>query len=238
MLFTSDSSAIPPNWKKYIYHRGLSWNLQSILGKGVIPGGKEKDKARQAVFLTPINLFGNDPEEEESHDDFKVPQKTAYVTKWKYDQDAVSWVRLSKALGLGWEFWQTKSYAIMTNATIPGDCIDRVTSQSGERVDFERLTIPRPAPKATPKKNSQSQPQQQHSSSLTDVLGTVKTKVVKEHWTGAQDGVKQSTEVTTSPGKLGQIASDKETDTFLKKEEITDTISDRRGGLTQYLYPQ
>ena len=50
---------IPRNWKRYIFHRGLSWNFQSIL----IPGGKEKDKARQAVFLTPTNLFGNDPEE-------------------------------------------------------------------------------------------------------------------------------------------------------------------------------
>ena len=39
----------------------------------------------------------------------------------------------------GLEFGQTKSFAIMTYATISGDCIDRVTSQNGERVDFERL---------------------------------------------------------------------------------------------------
>ena len=38
-----------------------SWNFLSILGKGLIPGGKEKDKARQAVFLTPTNPFGDDP---------------------------------------------------------------------------------------------------------------------------------------------------------------------------------
>ena len=31
----------------------------------------------------------------------------------------------------------------MTHATIPGDCIDRVTSQIGERVDFERLETPK-----------------------------------------------------------------------------------------------
>ena len=61
---------IPRNWKKYTYHRGLSWNFQSILGKGLIPGGKEKDKDRQAVFLTSTNSFGDDPEEEEPHDDF------------------------------------------------------------------------------------------------------------------------------------------------------------------------
>ena len=148
---------IPRTWKSFINHRGLSWNSQSILGKGLIPGGKEKDKARQAVFRTPTNPFGDDPEEEEPHDDFTVPQKAPHVTKWKFDQNAVFWVRLSKAQDQGLEFWQTKSFAIMTYATIPGDCIDRVTSQNGERVYFERLEAPRPAPKVTLKKNWHSQ---------------------------------------------------------------------------------
>ena len=49
--------------------------------------------------------------------------------------------------------------------------------------------------------------------------------VVKEHWTGVQDGSKLFTKVTTSPGQLGQIASDMETDTVLKQEDVTDTIS-------------
>ena len=78
-----DHVKIPRNSKKYIYHREHSWNFLSILGKGVIPVGKEKDKARQAVFLTPTNPFEDDPEEEELRDDFTVPQKASYVTKWK-----------------------------------------------------------------------------------------------------------------------------------------------------------
>ena len=41
----------------------------------------------------------------------------------------------------------------MTYATILGVCIDRVTSQTGERVDFERLETPSPVPKVTLKKN-------------------------------------------------------------------------------------
>ena len=117
----------------YIYisisHKGFSCNFQSILEHGLIPAGKEKDKARQAVFLTPTNIFGDGPEEEKPHDDFTVPQKASYVTKWKYYQNAVYLVRLSKAQDQGLEIWQTKSFAIMTNATIPGGCIDRVTSQ-------------------------------------------------------------------------------------------------------------
>ena len=123
--------------------------LSVQLGKGLIPGGKEKDKAHQAVFLTPINPFGNDPEEDGPHDDFIVPQKAANVTKWKNDQNAVFKVRVSKA--------QTKSFAFMTYAAVPGDCIDRATSQKGERVDFERLETPRPEPKVSLTKNWQSQ---------------------------------------------------------------------------------
>ena len=104
----------------------------------MILGGKETDKARQAVFLTPTNHFGNDLEEEEPHDDYTVPQKVLYVTRLKHNQNIVYCVRLSKARDQGLEFWQTKSFAIMTYATIPRDCIDRVTAQNGERVLFEK----------------------------------------------------------------------------------------------------
>ena len=45
----------------YIFHRGISWNFQSILGSGIILGGKENDKDRQAVFFTHPNPFGDDP---------------------------------------------------------------------------------------------------------------------------------------------------------------------------------
>ena len=73
-----DIFLISQHWKKYLYQRGRSWDCQSVLEYGLIPGGKEKDKARQAVFLTPTNLFGNDPEEERAHDDLTVP----YITSW------------------------------------------------------------------------------------------------------------------------------------------------------------
>ena len=57
--------SIPYNWKEYIFHRVCSWSVLSILGSGLIPGGKEGDKARQAVFFTPLNLSGENPDEEE-----------------------------------------------------------------------------------------------------------------------------------------------------------------------------
>ena len=39
---------IPRNWKEYIFHRGISWNSQSIFGSGIIPGGNENDIDKQS----------------------------------------------------------------------------------------------------------------------------------------------------------------------------------------------
>ena len=33
---------IPPNRKKHLHHRGLSWNFQSIVGKGLVPVRKRE----------------------------------------------------------------------------------------------------------------------------------------------------------------------------------------------------
>ena len=138
---------IPRNWKKYIFHRGLAWNFLSVLGNELIPGGNEKDKARQAVFLTPLNPFGHDPEEE-PHFDCTVPQRVSCVTPvGNTTKMQCTGYDYQKAQDQGLEFWQTKSFVIMTYATISGDCIDRVTSQNGDRVNFERLETPRPHPR-------------------------------------------------------------------------------------------
>ena len=99
------------------------------------------DRARQSVFFTPLNPIGNDPEEEEErHSAYTVPQKVHYETYWNGNQDAVYWIKLSRAQDEGLRFLQTKSLAIITYTTVPGDCIERVTFQNGDRVIFERLT--------------------------------------------------------------------------------------------------
>ena len=114
-----------------------------------------------------------------------------------------------KSAGSKMEFWQTKPFAIMTYATIPGDCIDRVTSQNGERVNFERLETPRLAPWVTLKKNWYGQ-QQPHSASGTDVPSPLKMEAEIEHWTGAQGSSEPSTGGKSSPRKVGQTTSDME----------------------------
>ena len=90
----------------------------------------------------------------------------------------------------------------MTHATIPGDCIDRVTSQDGDRVIFERLETPRPAPKVTLKKNWQSQ-QQQHST-----FNLWKLRTQREDRAGAQDVTDHSTEADLATRKLGHTDPD------------------------------
>ena len=42
-----------------------------------------------------------DPDEEKPHDDNPVLQKVHYKTRWKHNQDAVYWIKLSRAQDQG-----------------------------------------------------------------------------------------------------------------------------------------
>ena len=224
---------LPRNLKRYVFQKRLSWNYQSILGHGLIPGGKEKDNDRQSVFLTPTNPFGNDPEEEEPHDDFTVPQKVPHVTRWKHDENAVHWIRIPRAQDQGLELWQTKTFAIMTHATTPGDCIDRVTSQDGDRVLFERLGTPIRAPKVTLKRNWQSQ--QQQPTSDTDVPSFWKQETKREDEAGVQDGSDHSTEVDLAHWKMRHTTSNMDVDTHLGGREVNPDVFPDDGAKNQII---
>ena len=75
-----------------MFHRRCSFSVQSILENGLIPGGKESDKALQTVFFTPLNHFGENPNEGAPSDDFTIPKTAHYHSHWKRNQDAVYWV--------------------------------------------------------------------------------------------------------------------------------------------------
>ena len=123
--------------------------FQSIVVSGIILGGKEEDKESPSSLSNPLNPFGKDPDGEEPHFEYTVPQKVHYQTYWKHHQDAENWINFSRAQDQGFRYWRTKSFAIITFATVLGDCIDCVISQNGDRVIFERLATPRPAPRVT-----------------------------------------------------------------------------------------
>ena len=55
--------SIPYNWKDSIFHRGCSWSVQSFLGSGLIPGGKESDKSTANSLLHTSDFFGENPNE-------------------------------------------------------------------------------------------------------------------------------------------------------------------------------
>ena len=50
--------AIPYNEKEFVFHRGCSLNIKSILVTGLIAGGRESKEGRQTIFFTPLNPYG------------------------------------------------------------------------------------------------------------------------------------------------------------------------------------
>ena len=95
--------------------------------------------------------------------------KKCTTSHWKRNQDAV-----------------TMSHAIIAHSPVPADCIYRVISQNGDRILFERLSTPRPAPKVTVKSNWHPQ-QQQQQHSLRDDASTSARRLVRESQSGTRD---------------------------------------------------
>ena len=89
--------------------------------------------------------------------------------------------KLSRAQYQGLQFWQTKSHAIIAHSPVRADCIFRVISQNGDRILFERLSTPRPAPKVTLKSNWHSQ---QHQESICNGVSTSTRRLVRERQAG------------------------------------------------------
>ena len=55
---------VVPKWKEFVFHRGFSFKLTSILNAGPTAGGREGRETRHTVFFTPLNPWGNEIEEE------------------------------------------------------------------------------------------------------------------------------------------------------------------------------
>ena len=120
--------AIPCKWKEFLFHRGSSYDVQSILRSGFIGGGRKSKEGRQTIFFTPLSPFVDNPDEEPS-DDLSKQRKVHYHSKWKPRQDAVYWINLARAQEKEQQFWQTRSHAVIGNSTVPSGCIYKVISQ-------------------------------------------------------------------------------------------------------------
>ena len=119
---------IPLSWKQFVFHRGCSFDLKSIMGAGLIAGGREGRENRHPVFFTPQIPWCTEGEEQ-CHDDLTKPRKVHHKIGWKHSQDAMYWIHFGRAQEKGLAFWQTKSHAIIAYSIIPPDCVERVISQ-------------------------------------------------------------------------------------------------------------
>ena len=127
-------------------------------------------------------------------------------------------------------FRQTKSFAIITYTTVPRDCNDRVTSQNGDRVLFERLATPKPPSKVTSKSYWQIQQQQQQQPQQPkledDTQSVWKQCATLESRAGVRDDAKHATE-RRATRQLVQITFEAKDDTHLTvKEELIDTMTE------------
>ena len=112
-------------WTEFVFHRGCSFNVNSILTTGLIARGRGSKEGRQTIFFTPLNPLGENPDDEAPSDGLSIPRKVHY----KRTQDAVYWIHLARAQDHGLRFWQTRSNAIFVHNPVPADCIYEVTSQ-------------------------------------------------------------------------------------------------------------
>ena len=100
---------IPYNGNEFVFHRGCSVNINSILQTGLIAEERESLEGRQTIFFTPLNPFG-DPDQEASGEDLSTPRKVHYHNNWQHEQDAVYWVKWSCAQDQGLRFRQDEIY--------------------------------------------------------------------------------------------------------------------------------
>ena len=74
---------VPYKWKEFLFHRGCSFNVTSILTSGPITGGRESKEGRQTIFFTPLNPFGDKIQSKKDLAmTFSKSRKVHYHSKW------------------------------------------------------------------------------------------------------------------------------------------------------------
>ena len=113
------------DFTEYIYHVGNASVLNSIIGNGLIPGGKSLKRGRQAVFFTVVNpmdewkLYWWNPI------DLTKPRIAPYKNTWKRLQNTVYWCNFKLFQERGLHFYQTRSLAVVPYDTLPADFIEK-----------------------------------------------------------------------------------------------------------------
>ena len=146
-------------WREFLFHRGCSCDVTTILKAGLIAGGRNNKEGRPTIFFTLLNPVGDNPDEELG-DDLSKPKEVHYHSKWKYT---------GRRLLDQFNPSTRHRITILADKVSCLNCIQlcagrlhlKVISHKGERTQFERLPTPRPTPKIVLESAWQSQQQQQ-----------------------------------------------------------------------------
>ena len=129
------NTLIPYNWKDFIFHRSSAFNQFSITQTGLVAG-----KASEGRLLIHSEVMRTKKKNQVKT--VQHPRKVHFRSHWRRGQNAVYWTILSRAQDHVLEFWQTKSTAIIVYQSVPNHCIERVVSENGGRILFQRVLTP------------------------------------------------------------------------------------------------
>ena len=117
------------------------------MNSGLIPGGQILSK-RQTVFFTSVVLMNKEHKDPDAID-LDAPRLAWYKQKvWKKYQNTVYWVDIKLAQKKGFNFFQTRSNAIILYDTLPAYCIPKVARMETGEVIYEKVyASPRFPPK-------------------------------------------------------------------------------------------
>ena len=134
-----DNELIPNNFFGYIYHIGCAVNLHST-NSGLIPGGQNSCRDRQAVFFTAVNpMHKNHKDPKEL--DLTKPRLASYKQKWKVHQDTVYRVDIQLAQRKGLKVYRTRSNAVILYDTLPAYCISKAIVMKSEEIIHQKVYV-------------------------------------------------------------------------------------------------
>ena len=105
-----DNVLLPSDFAEHIYLVGSSHDTHSIIQSGLIPGGKDVEKRRHAVFFTAVFI---DDYQERDYDVTKL-RIAVYKYNWTIHQNTVCWCKLRVAQSKGLQFYHTRSRLIIS----------------------------------------------------------------------------------------------------------------------------
>ena len=136
------NTLIPYNWKEFILHRGSTFNQFSVTQTGLVAGGKASKGNKPFSSRILIHSEVMHTKKKNQVKTVQNPRKVHFRSYWRRGQKAEDWTRLSRAQDHGLEFCQTKSSAIIVYQSVPNHCIERVVSENGGRILFQRVLTP------------------------------------------------------------------------------------------------